>query len=162
MPLEEKTSDISSPFVFDTTARRVFSVDPNVKILSEQYHGGADDYAAYSVAISRGNYSYCFYAIHDYLRDEAGKYLLTSDRRPVGFELTRLKTRWQLIDRDTGSVFSSTFPDDDASYAEAVALAISFYSAASRRIRSDAPLTRIEFDPSEKVSPKVVEISDAL
>lgn len=154
-------SSPTSPFEYDAEARRVRSVDPAVRIVGEMFEGGSDGYRAHAVAISRGLYLYCLHAVHDYLKDPSGKSLLTPDGRPLGVELTNVQTRWRFRDRSSGEYFASTFPDDDESYRAATELAVGFYSSA-KMLRQDAPIRRIEFDRTESVEPKVVEVSDAL
>lgn len=146
-----------SPFTYDPAALRVRSVDPEVRILSDEFTGGSDGYRAYAVAIAKGPYVFCYYASHEYLMDAGGAFLVTADGRPAGWEITNVRTRWTHFDRHTGETFKSTFPEDEKSYRGAVALAVAFYSSA-KMLRSDAPLRRIAFDPSERAYPMVVEL----
>lgn len=147
----------ASPFEYDPQAKAVRSIEPAVRIILENHAGGADGYKSYSVAILYNEYQYCFRANYDYLRDGSGSRVENGSGRPLGGEFTRLKTRVPLLDRASGNVLLSTFPDDDASYSVAVELAVHFYSAA-QMLMTLAPIRWIRFDRSERVEPKSFEV----
>ena len=134
------------------------SIEPAVRIVFEKYAGGADGYQSYSVAIAAGAYLYCFRASYDYSRDASGKRIDGTDGHPVAGEITRVRTRTTLFDPRSEQVLQSTFPGDQDSYREAVALAVSFYSKA-QMLFPRAPVRWVRFDRSERVDPKSFEVT---